>query len=360
MTPAVAVIEELRKESEILFIGRKYPLEGDSAISPEYKIITQMGIPFVSLTTGRLQRKLTLHTIPSLLKIPIGFFQALWQVGKFKPDIILSFGGYLAVPVVLAGWLWHVPVVTHEQTVVSGLANRIISFFAQKICVSWPDSVDHFPREKVVLTGNPIRQEIFQKNQNSKIKIPNGRPAIYITGGSLGSHAINEVVADCLRQLLEKYVVIHQCGDSEKYDDYGKLKSASRRIKTNLQGRYILTKYVGPDDIGWVLDKADLVVGRSGANTVTELAALGKPAIFIPLPWAGDGEQEKNAQLLVNVGTATVLPQEKLSGPELIRQIDQMIGNLAAIKKNSEAAAKLIDLSAAKNVLEVINEIYTP
>lgn len=365
LTPALAVIEELKNPSAIshkplaiLFIGRKHSMEGDSAVSQEYKIITRMGIPFISLAAGRLQRKFTRYTIPSLLKIPVGFFQALWWVGKFKPDIILSFGGYLAVPVVIAGWLWQVPTVSHEQTTVSGLANKIIAYFAQKICVSWPQSADHFPKKKVVLTGNPIRREIFKINKNSPYPIPDTLyPVIYITGGSLGSHVINETVVKCLPELLEKYIVIHQCGDSEKYNDYEKLKSASRRIKAELQEKYKFTQYVGPEDIGWVFNKADLVIGRAGANTVTELAALGKPAILIPIPWVGNSEQLKNAEVLANIGAAVILPQDKLNGEELKKQIDSMFDDFKNYRKNAKEATKLVNLSAASKIVKVINEV---
>lgn len=342
-------------------------MEGESTVSAEYKIISRMGIPFVSLTAGRLQRKFTRYTISSLFKIPIGFFQALWWVGKFRSDVILSFGGYVALPVVLAGWLWRVPVITHEQTVISGLANKIIAFFAQKICVSWPDSLDRFPKDKVVLIGNPIRKEIFAKVQSSssswRIKVQSDNPVVYITGGNLGSHWINEAVFECLSRLLEKYTVIHQCGDSEKYQDYGKLKAQSETLRLHsgykLQERYFLTKYVEPEDIGWVLDKADLVVSRSGANTVTELAALGKPALLIPIPWVHANEQYKNAQLLADIGTAEILPQEKLSGEELERQIGKMVQNLKSYQEKSEQAKKLVNLKAAEKIAGIVYEIYT-
>lgn len=362
LTPALAVIEELQKgfgkDLQILFIGRKYPLEGDPAISWEYQVITQRGIPFVSLTAGRLQRKFTRYTIPSLLKAPLGFLQALGWLIKFKPDAILSFGGYIALPVVLAGWLSRVPVVTHEQTPVSGLANKIIARFSQKICLSWPQSVKLFPKEKVVLTGNPVRKEIFKVQKSSQFPVPSSQfPLIYITGGSLGSHVINEAVSEILPQLLEKYDLIHQCGDSQKYQDYEKLKIKSAKLKVDLQKRYFLTRFVGPADIGWVLDRADLVVGRAGANTVCEIAALGKPAIFIPIPWSEGREQIKNAQILVDLGMAVILPQEKLNGENLYQIITQMMANLKEYKDNAPRVQKLVNLGAAEKIVEVINEM---
>ena len=370
LTPALSVINKLKIENhelwgkdQVLFVGRKYPLEGETTVSAEQKIIAQMGIPFIPLTTGRLQRKFTRYTIPSLLKIPIGFFQALWWTKKFKPDIILSFGGYVALPVVVAGWFLRVPIVTHEQTVVSGLANKIIGMLAKKICVSWPGSVKNFPASKVILTGNPVRREIFEIKKTPLLPVSHALyPMIYVTGGSLGSHWINEAVLQCLPQLLEKYVVVHQCGESEKYRDWEKLKAQSAswrtKLKRELKERYFLTKYVEPEDIGWVLNRADLVVSRAGANILAELAALGKPALFIPIPWASGDEQTKNAQMLADVGIAEILPQRELDGKRLFAEISKMIKNLKKYQKNAELAKRLIDLEAAAKIVKVVKEIY--
>ncbi|MBL7159176.1 UDP-N-acetylglucosamine--N-acetylmuramyl-(pentapeptide) pyrophosphoryl-undecaprenol N-acetylglucosamine transferase [Candidatus Microgenomates bacterium] len=383
-SPALAVIEELEKRNrwEIFFVGRKYPLEGDKVLSLEYRIIKKRQLPFFDLKTGRFQRKFTRYTIFSLFKIPLGLIQSFLVIKKTSPDIILSFGGYIAFPVVIVGWLLRIPIITHEQTMTSGLANKIIAFFAKKICLSWPETVKNFPKEKIVLTGNPVRREIFN-NQLSEGKLPLTKnlrfftsevarrdssdggsfkkcksfPLIYITGGSLGAHSINEVVLDILPRLLEKYRVIHQCGDSKVYRDYKLLEARGSRLETRLRKRYYLTKFVELEDIGWVLNNADLVISRAGANTMTELLALGKPAILIPLPWAGAGEQEKNAQILKNLGSAKILPQEKLTGQVLYQYIESLIQNIDEYKKNAEKGKKLVDLNAAEKIVDILEKI---
>lgn len=356
LTPALAVIEELQAQGgwQIIFIGRKYALEGEKTISVEYKTINNLGIPFFNLTTGRLQRSLTRYTIPSVFKIPFGFIQALFLLNKMKPNVILSFGGYLALPVVFAGWLKGVPILTHEQTAVPGLANRIIAFFAQKICVSWPQTMEWFPKKKVVLTGNPIRKAVFMAGVKPihLEGVQEDVPLIYITGGSLGAHAINQVVAEILPKLLEKYWIIHQCGASEIYKDYEKLQTVSCKLSTIAKRRYFLTKYVENKDIGWVLNSADLVISRSGANIVSELAALGKPAILIPLPWAGGGEQIENAKILENAGMAKILRQENLSGEILLNTIDSLIAEIEKYKENAEKAKNLVKLDAARKIIK--------
>lgn len=358
LTPALAVIELMEKcEWEVIFIGRKYAFEGEKTLSAEYRITRKLGLPFISLTSGRWQRNLTRHTFFSLLKIPIGFFQSFYWLIKLHPHLILSFGGYLALPVAMAGWFLGIPVVTHEQAVNPGLANQIINFFAKKVAVSWPETLEKIKGKKIILTGNPIRKEIFAQTPNPKPQIPkNDLPLIYITGGSTGSHAINEVIKNILPQLLEKYNVIHQCGDSQEYKDYEKLLKIKDQLPPLFKNRYFVVKYLDFLEIGSVLKKADLVVGRSGANTITELAALGKPAILIPLPWAGQNEQFENAKILEKAGIAVILEQKNLTGETLYNNINTLSQNLEQYKKNGRKAKELVDLKAAEKILDIMQK----
>ena len=394
LSPALAVIEELKKRKnwQFFFAGRKYPSEGDRALSLEYRIIEKLRIPFFELKTGRFQRRFTRYTIPSLFKIPLGLVQSLFVIKKIRPVIVLSFGGYLALPIVIAAWFLKIPVITHEQTMAGGLANKIIAFFAKKVCLSWPETVKDFPKEKAILTGNPIRKEVFKlprelhnsrhpefisepvPNSFRESEIPKrvrndtkcvsflpitneNLPLIYITGGSLGAHSINKIVMQILPQLLERYRIIHQCGDSDVYRSYKQLKAQGSRLKARLRKRYFLTKFVGLEDIGWVLNSADLVVSRAGANIITELLVLAKPAILIPLPWAGAEEQKKNAQILEKLGSAKILPQEKLTPETLYQHIESLIQNIDEYKKNAERGKKLITLNAAEKIVDILEKI---
>jgi len=347
LTPALAVIDELTRRGgwEIYYLGRKYTMEGGKTISVESIIIPERGVNFIPFSPGRLQRRFTRHTVPSLLRVPLGFFQAFWLVRKIKPEVILSFGGYVSVPVVMAGWLLRVPILTHEQTVVFGLASKINTFFAKKVAVSFPQSLAHFSKSKGVLTGNPIRKEVF-KVQEPAFKIESSLPLIYVTGGNQGSHVINISLLEILPKLLEKYMIIHQSGDR----DYESLNQQSRK-------NYFLVPFIDSQDIGWVLNKASLVVSRAGANTVCELAALGKPSLFIPIPWAYMDEQTKNAQMLVETGTAEILSQEKLSGNSLFEAINSMIGKLDTYQSHSEEAKKLVVYDASKKLVEELLKI---
>lgn len=353
-TPALALIEKLPKEWEILVVGRKYSLEGDSALSLEYQTAKRLNLPFKTITTGRLQRRLTSHTFSSLAKIPVGFFQSLQLVRNFKPDVLISFGGYLSVPVVLASRSFGVPIVIHEQTLGAGLANKISAHVADKVCISWKSSERFFPREKIVLTGNPLKT----KQNESTVDLPSGRePLIYITGGSAGSHAINRLIEGCLEKLLQHYRVVHQTGDAKEFADYDRLQTVQKSLPIELQKHYVITKFFAPTEALTVLQKADLVIARSGMGTLTELLSLGKPALFIPLPYGQHNEQLTNALFAQKVGIAEVVQQDSLTSGLLYATIEKMLQRLSEYTKHSADAKLLIKPDAAEHIIEVINDV---
>jgi len=365
LTCALATISALRKNDsgiEIVFFGRKHSMEGDASFSAEYKIIPKMGIKFLSIESGRIQRRFTKYTLSSLTKIPWGFLQSFYYIAREKPDVICSFGGYLSSPVVFAGWLFGIPSITHEQSVIPGLACKFNSLFVNKIAISWPQTRKYLKNNKVVLTGNPIRKEVFAVNPSDpKLKKfldfashSKRHPLIYVTGGNQGSHFLNNTIKNILPKLLENYFVIHQTGDSKIYHDYEDLVTSYK--SQVLGGRYFVTKYIDSVDVGAVLNKADLVVSRAGANTVTELLALGKPAILIPLPWSGGKEQQENARIIQEVGIGQVLLQENLTPYSLVQSIDNAIANLKNFKKNVLKAKMLVKLDAAERLAnEILN-----
>ncbi len=340
-TPALAVIDEL-KDHQILYIGRKYALEGDKALSLEYQTITSKNIPFVSITTGRLQRKFTIYTIPSLLKLPIGFFQSLFILKKEKPDVILGFGGYVSLPIILMAAILRIPIVIHEQTLGSGISNKIASFFAKKICISWESSKRFFPQDKTVLTGNPIRKEIIESLSNSETK--SVKPLIYITGGSLGSHRLNLFVEGSINKLLEQFDVIHQTGDAEEFKDFERLE----QLKKNKDLKnYIVKKFLTSEEVADVLKASSLVISRSGMNTISELYFLGKPCFLIPLPQGS--EQKQNAIFMKNLGIAEVGFQDKLNPTIFFETIKFMIKNLDKYKTTKKILFKYLLFDFSKN-----------
>lgn len=357
LAPALAVIDALPKRIKPLFIGRKFALEGDKALSLEYQTIKKRKIPFINLTAGRWQRKFTKHTIPSLFKFPYSAWQALMILWDFKPDIVLGFGGYLSLPVVLTAFILRIPVVIHEQTLGAGFANRISSILAKKICLSWETSAKFFPKDKVIFTGNPIRKF---KVTNSELRIANNRlPVLYITGGSAGSHFINGLVFKHLKSLLLKFNIIHQIGDAREFGDFEKLIKIKKLLLLQLRSRYIPTKFIDVEDVGSVLRQADLVVGRAGINTISELIFFKKPALLIPLPFAQNQEQLKNALFLKDLGLGEVLPQKDLNGTKFLQTLTDMFNNININKYRGDASKLkgLTDENSAQKIIEVLENV---
>lgn len=356
LTPALALIDVL-KDEELFFIGRKNSFEGDLSLSLEYQVIREKGIPFFGLKAGRLQRSINRYSISSLLKIPVGFFQSLLMLFRIKPDAVLSFGGYLSVPVGLAAFLLKIPLIIHEQTMEAGLANKILSKFASKICISWKQSKVFFPKEKVVLTGNPIRKFSIP---NSQSPIPNKHlPLVYITGGSAGAHAINLLVKSCLEDLLSKFYIIHQTGDSKEFGDYDHLKKHVGNFSEDFKSRYILRKFINPVDVGNIMKDATFVVSRAGINTVTELLYFGKPCFLIPLPVGQKNEQLKNAQFIKKVGIGDFMMQKDLTPGLFLKKLETMLERISLYKEHSGYARSLVIQDAAKNISRTIYEVIS-
>ncbi len=356
LTPALATIEELQKDKnvEIIFIGRSRATEGDKAPSAESVVIPNLGIKFYPINAGRLQRRFTKYTLWSLGKVPVGVVQALGILSRERPQAILSFGSYVAAPVVLAGWVLGIPVITHEQTVKGGLSNRFIAKFAKKIALAWEHSKEFFPKEKTIVVGNPIRKELLEIKRKRLI-----RPTIYITGGNQGAHAINEMVMDILPDLLSEYEVVHQTGGSEVYKDFESLTAQASQLSPRLKGRYLIAKWFNTDETVEVFSRTSVVVGRSGANTVVETMALGLPAVYIPLPISANNEQVKNAKIMEDLGAAVILPQSRLTPKRLLAAIKLIVKDYKKYRENAKKSQKILKLNAAsllaKETLDLAN-----
>lgn len=355
-SPALAVIQALPKGTQVSIIGRKYALECDQAVSLEYQTARAHAIPFYPITAARLQRKLSPFTIPSLLKFPYSIFQAYKLLYTIKPDVVVSFGGYVSVPVVIASFLRRIPIVIHEQTLEAGLANRISAFFANKICVSFPSSKKFFPKDKLVLTGNPMKK--FNAHTKLLKSIGNDRlPIVYITGGSTGAHAINALIEKFIPKLLQQCAVIHQVGASQQHNDFDRLQRICLSLGKELQKRYFLAKFIPEMEVGSILKSATLVVSRAGVNTVLELLYFEKPSILIPLPYGQYNEQMKNATLLKNAGLAEIIDQRQATPEVLYDMIIKMLKNVEQNKINAKKALGVIIPNAAENVIQVIEEV---
>ncbi len=357
ISPALALIEALRELSpnaEFLYIGSQTGLERD--------LVEAAGIPFVAISTGKLRRYFSFENLVDQTRIPVGIFQSLGVVRRFKPDVVLATGGYVAVPPVLAAALGKIPILIHEQTVQIGLANQINARFAAKIALSWPPALESLPpkfRTKAWIAGNPVRPAIFggekQKAREFFGLSDESLPAIYVTGGSLGARIINRAVEEVLPQILECAQLIHQCGQQPAGDeqDFDRLTRAAALLPPELRARYALTRFVKAE-INHVFAFADLVVSRAGASTVTEVCALGKPALYVPLVPTGGDEQTKNAQMAHKVGAAKILLQSEISGATLLAAIQNLLADGAQLEAMAVAAKTLAKPDAAREIANAV------
>lgn len=359
LTPALAVIDKIidspqKDTTSLIFVGRKYALDSEQTLSLEYKEISKRNISFISLQAGRITRLITFRSFINMLKIPIGFIHAFIILRQQLPDVILSFGGYLAIPVAVVGWLLRVPVYTHEQTICPGLANRTIAFFSKKIFYSFPESKYFFPPHKSILSGNPVRSTVF-KIIDKSIDIDTTKSIIYVTGGSLGSHGINEHIRNILPELLQDYVVIHQIGDIKEYDDYEHLLRYRRTLSDEIKKRYFPVKHFFDNEIGYIYSVSDMVVARAGANTFFELIHLKIPTIFIPLPWSAQKEQQKHAEFFKNNKIGEVFEQKEQS-THLLELIRTVFSHKDAYIKNFEALPYQIRRDASDVIIHEITQ----
>jgi len=347
---ALATIEELhaRGFTNIHWAGPKYSKEGSTAQTFEFNVFPKKNVVCHPVRAGRLQRKLTRYFLLSLLKLPLGFWDAGRLVFKLKPHLILSYGGFAAFPLVLASYIKRVPIIIHEQTIAAGLANRLSAPFADKIAISRDESRQFFPEKKIVFTGNPIRKNIRQVLPKKKLS---KRPTIYITGGSRGSTWINDAVKPIIPTLLVKYKLIHQCSDVD-IKDFQKLKK-SLGVNKNY---YEVNTFYSENQIQDVYTRADMLIGRAGANTVSEVVYLNLPSILIPIPWVQQNEQYKNAKIANEIGICKIINQKDLSSDLLLSTIYQVEKEWQSMVKRA-GQYKNLDANAHEKLVKLVMEV---
>lgn len=338
VTPNIALIPELQRRGyEIHYIGSKDGIEK--------KLMGDFDIPYYGISSGKLRRYFDVKNFTDPVRILKGYAEAAKLIKKIEPDVIFSKGGFVTVPVVLAARRKKVPCVLHESDLSPGLANKLCIPSATAICANFPETLSHLPEEKAHLTGSPIRRELFSGNRLKGLDFcgfNTGKPVILVIGGSLGSVCVNEAVRGILPQLLEKFQIIHLCGK-------GKLDEELQGTEGYVQFEYIQKELCD------LLDAADLVISRAGANAICELLALHKPNILIPLSLnASRGDQILNAESFEKQGFSFVIREEDLTGEKLLDAVNEVYG-----KKNTyiNAMAESNQHNAVTLVADIIDEI---
>jgi len=340
---ALEIAKNLKKEGfNIVWVGHKYSTRGDKNYSAEYKEVSENNIKFLDLKAGKFYKRLNPFGV---IKIMFGFFQSLLYLISEKPALIFSSGGYLAVPVVISGWVLGIPSVTHEQTVVAGWANKAISPFVKKILLSHESSKKNYPPEKSEVVGLPVRKYLLSKKYTKKYS----PKLIYITCGKQGSHTINEAVFPIIPELVKKYTVIHQTGSNSLTKDTEK----ARRTKAKLgeyKNRYLHSPYFFAKEASSYLRSASLIISRAGAHTCYELMLLHKKAVLIPIPWVSHDEQFLNAKMVSKYNTVRILEEKNLSSENLLESISGI-----SREKAKKSSIKLVT-NATEKIIGIIHQ----
>jgi UDP-N-acetylglucosamine--N-acetylmuramyl-(pentapeptide) pyrophosphoryl-undecaprenol N-acetylglucosamine transferase len=336
--PGLAVAEHLQcgQGDAVLFIG--------SAFGIEARVIPGTAFPFRALTVRGLRGRGWRGILQLVWQQPVAIWNAWRMVGEFGAQVILGVGGYASFPVVLAAWLRRIPSVLLEQNAHPGLANRVLSRLARRVCTTFPGAEVYLPGEKVVLTGNPVRPFPQQTS------VATDGFTILAFGGSQGARRINEAVGAAAATLAARVPgvrIIHQTGRDD-------LESVRQRYRTAGIDAEVLGFI---DDMGSAYGRADLVVCRAGATTLAELTALGKPAILVPYPFAADDHQRANAEVLVAAGAAVMVLDAELTADRLGTVVTELTDDRARLRAMAAAARGLARPDAAEQVVAICREV---
>lgn len=308
VTPNIALLPRLRQAGyEISYIGSREGLEK--------RLIEAQNIPYYGISSGKLRRYFDWKNFTDPFRVIKGFSEATALMKRLKPDIVFSKGGFVSVPVVMAAKRCHIPVICHESDLTPGLANRLSLPAATKVCCNFPETLEHLPAEKAVLTGCPIRRELTEGKRAAALTLTGflpDKPVLMVMGGSLGAAAVNQAVREALPELLKDWQVVHLCGK-------GKLDESLRNLKGYVQYEYIQKEL--PD----LFALCDIVISRAGANAICELLALRKPTLLIPLPAKSSrGDQILNARSFERQGFSMVLEEAEVNQKTLPEAVSHL------------------------------------
>jgi len=332
--PNIAIIDYLKvnyPKAELVYIGSKKGMEKG--------LIAEKNCKFYAVETGKLRRYFSWENFIDLIRIPAGLIQSLFIIKKFKPQVIFAKGGYVSFPVVIAGFILRIPIILHESDLVPGMANKLLSKFADKICISYKESLNYFKnKDKIILTGNPVRIEITKGKKEVGYKLTHfnkEKPILLVMGGSSGAAFINGIIEKNKQELLKKYQIIHICGKGKEIEIKNKNYLSFQYVNEELKDLYAIS---------------DLIISRAGANSLAEIAILNKSAIIIPLSRkASRGDQIFNAESFVKNHHAELLLEEDYSDEKVLTLIDKLIKN-----KTKESEGKSSYDLATKQISEII------
>jgi len=340
--PALAIAQQLKKQfaAEVLFIG--------TARGIETRLVPQAGFPLELIKVGALKNVSLLTRAKTMFDLP----RALWTSGRmlsdFNPDVVIGVGGYASGPAMFGAIRRRIPTLAFEPNVVPGFANRLIARWVSAAAVHFEETCEYFPNCRV--TGVPVREAFFEIPPNPLLS---RRPTLLVFGGSQGARAINQAMVESLgglKQRIPGIHIIHQTGQR----DFDHVQAAYRQ--SGISGE--VHKFI--DDMPAMFARSDLLVCRSGASTVAEITAAGKPAVFVPFPRAADDHQNVNARALERAEAAIVVEESNLGAAYLVDTIDALLSHPRRLERMSEAAKSLAHPKAVEEIAAMVQQLAQP
>ena len=316
LIPLLSVVDEIRKrdpKAEFLFVGPK---------SGFNEALKMAGIEVREVNAGKFRRYFSWENFLDVFRVLVGIDEAIFHLWKFKPDVVFSKGGFASVPAVVAAHYLRVPVFTHESDTMPGLSNKLIGRLAKKVFISFPESRNHFLDSKIVVSGNPIREDILQGDKDRGRKFfgfTDDLPVILIFGGSQGAQRINEILFGSLGKLLDEFQIIHICGDK----NYEELKKKVESMNIPNGSRYRTYPYLHKE-MKDAFALSDFIISRAGANSLSEIIALEKPSLVIPLPSAANNHQYHNAKHFADQNMIIMAEEKDLDADKFLEKIGEL------------------------------------
>lgn len=342
--PGIAVAEEFLgrdPSNEVLFVGTERGVEA--------RLLPKLGYRLECIAAAGIRGKGAISRMKGIGLLLYAYSQSRQLLRTFRPDLVLGVGGYASGPAVLAARGLQIPRFVHEQNAIPGMTNKILAHVAGQVFISLDESARYFPKDKVLLTGNPLRRQILEQveRQGTEPRTPSPEPVFHLLvfGGSLGAHAINETMAAAAPLLAGwrgRLSITHQTGEKDQEAVAGAYREAGLEAE--------VVTFI--DDMAAAYHRADLVVCRAGATTIAEVTACGKPCLFIPFPHAVDDHQRRNAEALLKKGAGFMLLEQELSRERLAAEIDGLLSDPAQLRETGSNARSLARLDAAKVIVD--------
>ena len=335
--PNLALADELKKDGIACeYLGRPHGIEAG--------IVKETGMPFHNMNSGRLHRSFDLDLLRTPIRMGVGVFQGIYHILKHRPGAIFCKGGFMSWPAAVAGWLTYTPVILHESDLTPGLANKLCAPFANRLCVTFPETLKHLPEGKAVYTGTPIRESLTQGSREKGFELtgldPNGKPVLMVVGGSLGAGALNDAVDQYFDLLMEHFQILHLYGS---YSDY--------EVKHHAKGYFPLQ--FAKDELPDLFAMTDLVLSRAGSNAINEFLLLKMPNVLVPLPTENSrGDQILNAEQFEAQGFSYLLRQEDITEESLMKALETVYTNRERYRKAMDIKAK----NGTKEVARIIKK----